>query len=105
MSRAKFLTDTQNQTRGFLYSTPLTSAARNVALEHIEASGIFDYIAFVDSDDTISRSMLKSLVSEAQTRNADLVTGAFSSFDSNGKTYVKGALFPLIASLKRTIFP
>lgn len=70
------------------------SAARNVALEHIEASGIFDYIAFVDSDDTISRSMLKSLVSEAQTRNADLVTGAFSSFDSNGKTYVKGALFP-----------
>lgn len=62
------------------------SAARNVALEHIEASGIFDYIAFVDSDDTISRSMLKSLVSEAQTRNADLVTGAFSSFDSNGKT-------------------
>ncbi len=70
------------------------SAARNVALKHIETSTNFDYVAFVDSDDMVATDMLKTLISEAIDKNADVVTCAFASFYSSQKQSLKGKLFP-----------
>ncbi len=47
------------------------SSARNAALDKIEEDGSFDFIAFIDSDDFVSRYFLEKLVSAAVGSHAD----------------------------------
>ena len=70
------------------------SAARNVALEHIETPNNFDYVAFVDSDDRVAPDMLKTLLSEALDKTADIVACAPASLYSSGKISLNGRWLP-----------
>lgn len=53
------------------------SEARNTALKLIEASSLYDYISFCDSDDTISSKMISELLLAAIKNHADVATCCF----------------------------
>lgn len=56
------------------------SAARNRALDQIEAEGQFEFVAFVDSDDIVVPYFLERLVSVAQTAQADITACGYYLF-------------------------
>lgn len=71
------------------------SAARNIALRHIDAR----YVMFVDADDTIPADTIESLLSKAYKCNSDVVEGCIetgsgsiivSHIDSNDEKYISG---------------
>lgn len=68
------------------------SAARNTALKQIEDAGEFEYIGFVDSDDIVRPNMIERLVSEAHSKNADVVLCAFEKFGNSGKVSREGTV-------------
>lgn len=68
------------------------SAARNTALKQIEDAGDFKYIGFVDSDDIVRPNMIERLVSEALSKNADVVLYAFEKFGNSGKVFREGVV-------------
>ncbi len=60
------------------------SSARNAALEQIEATGRFDYVCFIDSDDYISRFYLEKFVSVIRQYKPDIAFCGFQEFDKTG---------------------
>lgn len=65
---------------------------KNRGLFHARITGVEsstgDYIAFVDSDDYISRDFIRTLVYEAEESSADVVVGKTVHEDENGYRYV-----------------
>ena len=63
------------------------SSARNAALGAIDASGLFDLVCFVDSDDTVKPNFLKTYVDAFLTYGADYIVCGFEYFGKHGPVH------------------
>ena len=62
------------------------SEARNTGLSEAEARNCYQYISFVDSDDTVAPDFLSNLVSEAENTAAEVTICGYSKLYDDGTT-------------------
>ncbi len=74
---------TDDRVKAFHQENVGVSAARNTGMA--QASG--DYLAFVDSDDTLTEHAVQLLVDDAQMYGADIVSAVKCNVDEQGKVY------------------
>lgn len=77
-------TDNRVKVFGHKYNKGV-SQTRNTALQLIEASNIYDYISFCDSDDTISHKMIDELLLAITENHADVATSCFKQIPEDPK--------------------
>lgn len=78
-------------------------AARNNALDRIEALGTFDYVTFADGDDKVQPQFVAQLVATAERTHADITICAFHYLESDG-LHAKGRLHEEMSLDKETYF-
>ncbi|BBF22555.1 glycosyltransferase family 2 protein [Sutterella megalosphaeroides] len=78
-------------------------AARNNALDRIEALGTFDYVTFADGDDKVQPQFVSQLVATAERTHADITICAFHYLESDG-LHASGRLHEEMFLDKETYF-
>lgn len=72
------------------------SSARNFALDAIEKDGSFVYVAFIDSDDYVSRDFLRTMAEKMAEAKADYGVCASEMFDKRGFLKLDYAMPPYV---------